>query len=123
MSQRVEIPKPVKLAVFKRAGGPERITCEGECGLPLGGKRFEYHHVFAEWMQNATRAEREAITPDDVKLLCIPCHAAISAKDTTARAHGKRIIEKAARVKTKSSFPTNRNGRWKKKMDGSVERR
>lgn len=119
---RLEIPKAVKLQVFQRAGGPDRVCCEG-CTLRLGGKPFEYHHLRPEWTQNTPISEREKIAAADVKLLCIPCHDAISAKDTTARAHGKRIVEKAARVKRRSSFLTNRNGPFKKCMDGSVVRR
>lgn len=119
---RLEIPKRVKLQVFTRAGGPDKVCCEG-CTLRLGGKPFEYHHIRAEWTQTLSLSERAAITAADVRLLCIPCHDAISAKDTTARAHGKRIVEKTARVKRRSSFLTNRDGPFKKRMDGSVERR
>lgn len=120
---RLEIPKRIKLLVFARAGGPDRVCCEG-CTLRLGGKPFQYHHLRAEWTQTAAISEREPITADDVKLLCIPCHEEISAKDTTARAHGKRIVEKAARAK-RPSRPMNgsRASGWKHCMNGSWERR
>lgn len=123
MILRLEIPKRTKLAVFKRAGGPGALRCEGECGLPLKGKRFEYHHEHAEWMQNVPRSEREAITPEEVKLLCIPCHAAISAKDTTVRAHCNRIVEKTAKVKKSNPLPGSKASGWRHRMDGTWEKR
>lgn len=114
---RVEIPKKVKLSVFERAGGPGNVCCEGECGLPLRGKAFQYHHRHPEFLQNVHPSERPPITPEDVQLLCVPCHAAISAKDTTARAHGKRIVEKAAGLKSRRPIY---QGKFKRKLDGTV---
>ena len=120
---RLEIPKPVKLQVFERAGGPGNVCCEG-CTLRLGGKPFEYHHCRAEWTQNVPISERDPIIAADVKLLCIPCHDEISAKDTTARAHGKRIVANAARAKRPSRpMAGSRASGWRHRMDGTWERR
>jgi hypothetical protein len=117
---RLEIPKPVKLQVFKRAGGPGNVRCEG-CTLRLGGKPFEYHHCRAEWTQNVPISERDPIIAADVKLLCIPCHDEISAKDTTARAHGKRIIARAARANpARTPMKCGRNSPYKRKMNGQL---
>ena len=121
--ERLEIPKPVKLAVFKRAGGPSHLRCEG-CTLPLRGKRFAYDHTIPEWMQNLPPAQR-VITADDVKLLgeeC--CHKPKTAREAGERAHGKRIIEKAAGARPKGRpIPGSRTSAWKRHMDGSVSRR
>lgn len=115
---RVEIPKKVKLEVFERAGGPGNVCCEGECKMPLRGKRMEYHHAKAEWLQNEPPASRPPIVAADVLLLCIPCHAAISSKDTTRRAAGKRIVEKQAGItrSKRGGF----NSKFKKKMNGDL---
>jgi hypothetical protein len=103
-SYRVEISKSVKLEVFRRAGGPECVTCEG-CGLVLGGKRFDYDHTVAEVFRTASKNQRPPITADDVKLLGYACcHSEKSAREVKANSHGKRIVEKAARVKKKSAF-------------------
>jgi di/tricarboxylate transporter len=63
MSDRLEIPKKVKLAVFLRAGGPENVTCEG-CKLRLGGKPFHYDHTVPEVFQMLPKSER-VITADE----------------------------------------------------------
>ncbi len=119
-SYRVEIPKAVKLEVFRRAGGPECVMCEG-CGLVLGGKRFDYDHIHPEVFQNTPRGQRPAIVAEDVKLLGYECcHKFKSAREHKANSHGKRIVEKAARVKKKSAFATNRDGPYKRKMSGEV---
>lgn len=119
---RVEIPKKVKISVFERAGGPGDVYCEGTCKLPLRGKKFEYHHRDACWLQNEPPASRPPITAADVLLLCIPCHAAISAKDTTVRAKGKRIVEKVANIDRRSTSSGQRgfSRRYKKKMSGDI---
>jgi hypothetical protein len=112
MVDRLEIPKRVKLAVFLRAGGPENVTCEG-CKLRLGGKPFDYDHTIEEWEQTRPKAER-VITADDVKLLGYCCHKSKTARKAGERAHGKRIVEKAARVNVKPP------SRYRKKLNGQV---
>jgi hypothetical protein len=115
---RVEIPKKVKLEVFERAGGLDHLRCEGHCKLPLRGKKAEYHHCKAEWLQNEPPSTRPPITAADVLLLCVPCHAAISAKDTTKRAAGKRIVEKQAGISRSKRGGFSK--RFSRKMSGDV---
>lgn len=124
MTDRKEIPKSVKLEVFQRAGGPENVTCEG-CGLRLGGKRFDYDHTVPEVFQTLQKHERPPITAEDVKLLGYDCcHKTKSAGEHRANCHGKRIQAKAAKAtKTSKPMPGSRASRWKKRMDGTVERR
>lgn len=114
---RVEIPKKVKLEVFERAGGPGNVCCEA-CKMPLRGKKMEYHHRIAEFLQNEPPSMRPPIVAADVLLLCIPCHAAISSKDTTRRAAGKRIVEKQAGISRSKRGGFNK--RLSRKMDGTV---
>jgi hypothetical protein len=118
---RVEIAKRVKLEVFERAGGPGDVYCEGQCKLPLRGKKFEYHHRDALWLQNEPPASRPPITAADVQLLCVPCHKTISAKDTTARARGNRIVEKIANIDRRStSSGRGFSQRLKRKFNGDI---
>lgn len=119
--KRLEFSKAVKLEMFKRAGGPGDLHCEG-CHQPLGGKPFDYDHVIEEWeREDVAHGLRAPLTAADGKLLGkLCCHQPKSAAKTKERAHVYRVIEKAARVKRKSSFPTNRDGRWRKKMNGEV---
>ena len=125
MSDRKEIPKSVKLEVFRRAHGPENVTCEG-CGLRLGGKRFDYDHTVPEVFQTLPKHERPPITADDVKLLGYDCcHKFKSASEHKANSHGKRIVEKAAKAKPRKSrpMPGSKASGWKHKMDGSWKKR
>jgi 5-methylcytosine-specific restriction endonuclease McrA len=59
------------------------------------------------------------------ELWCKPCTKPKTAKEATERAKGERVRDAyiGAKVKKRSSFLTNRNGPFRKKMDGSVERR
>jgi hypothetical protein len=116
---RLEIPKAVKLEVFRRAGGPENVCCEG-CGLRLGGKPFDYDHTIAEWMQNLPPSER-VITASDVKLLGHCCHKPKTSREAGQRAHGKRLIEKAAGVRTSATpMKCGRASPYKRKMNGQL---
>lgn len=114
---RVEIPKKVKLEVFERAGGPGNVCCEA-CKMPLRGKKMEYHHAKAEWLQNEPPSMRPPIVGADVQLLCIPCHAILTAHDATVRAHGKRIVEKQAGISR--SKRGGFSSKFKKKMNGDL---
>lgn len=112
MSDRLEIPKALKLIVFKRAGGPDKLICEG-CGFPVGGKKIHYDHKHAEVFQNTPKSERRPINADDVQLLgweC--CHRDKTVREIKANCHGKRIVAKAARAHKKSA--------WRGKPEGYV---
>lgn len=120
---RLEITKAVKLEVFKRAGGPGDVHCEG-CGLRLGLKPFNYDHQFPEWLRTAPKAER-VITAADVKLLGVACcHAPKTAREAGQRAKGNRLTEKAAKAKAPSRpLPGSRSSPWKAKIGGGWVRR
>lgn len=127
MTDRKEIPKPIKLAVWKRAGGQSAagITCEG-CGLKLGKKPFEYDHTFPEWLQVASKSQRGEIKPEDVKLLGLDCcHKPKTAIEAGERAKDYAVLEKEARVRKPKGrpMPGTRASGIKKHMDGSTSRR
>lgn len=108
--KRLEFSKPVKIEMFRRAGGPDDLHCEG-CNLRLMGKSFEYDHQIEEWeRQNIAAGLREPLTAEDGKLLCIPCHDEKSGKKTGERARGKRLIVKAAKAKPKRSAQIRSKG-------------
>jgi hypothetical protein len=118
----LEFSKSVKLAMFKRAGGPGNLHCE-KCKLRIGGKPFDYDHTIELWELGAELREKfaeDGVPAEYGQLICKPCHSQKTGQKTGERAHGKRIVEKAAKVKKRSSFQANRDGKFKKKMDGTV---
>jgi hypothetical protein len=121
MLKRREFTKAQKLEMFKRAGGPENLRCEG-CGLLLMGKPFEYDHTIECWERNDASAP---LTAEDGWVLgknC--CHQKKSATKAGERAHGNRLIEQAARAKPRSRpMPGSRASAWKRKMDGTLVKR
>lgn len=126
MTDRMEIPKSVKLKVWQRAGGQTAlgVSCEG-CGLRLGKKAFQYDHIFPEWLQTASKEEREAIKPEDVKLLGYECcHKPKTAIEAGERAKDYAVLEKEARVRNPGApmKGTKRSG-WKHKVSGEWVRR
>ena len=117
---RLEFDKRTKLEMFLRAGGPGNLRCEG-CGLLLRGKRFDYDHEIEEWERNEPKHLRRPLTANDGKVLGYDCcHKDKSGRKAGERAHGKRIVEKMARVRAKAPFPGGRNSRWKRKVSGEV---
>lgn len=104
----LEFKKPVKLALFRRAGGPENLCCEG-CGMPLKGKRFDYDHQIEIWEMPSELREKfikEGVPAEYGKVLgYLCCHQEKSASKTGERAHGDRIIEKEARADARKGMP------------------
>jgi hypothetical protein len=120
MAKRLEFKKSVKIAILRRAGWPEKPVCEG-CGLPLRGKRIEVDHTLECW----EKPDRTELTAEDGRALGECCHRPKTARKNGERAHGNRIIEKAAGVKPKRrrGFQTNRDGPYKKPFGGNAVKR
>jgi hypothetical protein len=120
--KRLEFSKDVKMQMFRRAGGPGNVCCEG-CGMPLRGKLFEYDHTLECWeMENLEHGLRPPLTAADGKLLgkdC--CHKPKTAKKAGERAKGVRILEDQARIdRRKTNKKYGKSSRFKRKMDGTV---
>lgn len=112
--KRREFTDKVKLEIFRRAGGPDELRCESKkCRLPIKGRNFEIDHVIEEWERVG---DREKLTAEDGQLLCFPCHDEKTGKKAGERAHGKRIVKKAAGISKKKS-PGFRG--WRK-MNGDI---
>lgn len=121
MGRRREFTKPQKIAIFKRAGGPSNVCCE-KCGWRIRGRNFDIDHKVAEWILEDIDLGLRPLTIEDGWLLgdekeC-GCHTAKTSREAGERAHGKRIIEKAA----KAEKPKGRgfSQRYKRKMDGTI---
>jgi len=112
---RLEFSRKTKDQAFDRCGG----HCE-DCGVRLSAAvGIEYDHII-----------RCELRPDNslqnIQCLCRNCHADKTFKrDIPQVAKGKRIRAKyrgAAEKRGRPLFGTKRSG-WRKRMDGTVERR
>ena len=110
--KRQEFSKRTKLLAFERAGG----RCEN-CTARLQTGSVEYHH------------DREAIFDgandlDNCVVVCRGCHRTITSKRAAVIAKSTRIRNKHIGIeRQRSSFQTNRDGVWKRKMNGEIIRR
>lgn len=111
---RREFPRKVKAAAFLRAGK----HCEG-CGNPLLGK-FHYDHDIPDQLGGEP-------TLENCRVLCQGCHSEKTRKqDVPNIAKAKRREQKHVmgirQPKGQPMAGTKASG-WKRKMDGTVERR
>lgn len=120
MVDRLEFTKKVKIEIFTRAGGPGNPRCENpQCGISVKNKPFEIDHVIEEWEREAIQyGHRGPLTAGDGQLLCKGCHAIKTGRKAAERAHGARIVAKAAKAERKKVGGFSK--RYKQKMDGTV---
>lgn len=109
---RREFPAKVKREALDRAKG----ICEG-CGAPLTIGKYEFDHDLADGLGGEP-------TLENCKLLCLPCHAEKTGKrDVPLIARVKRIRDRHLGIRKKSRFACSRDGAFRKKINGQVERR
>lgn len=125
---RLEFDKKTKLAMFKRAGGPDKTCCEG-CGAKVVGRDFDYDHTVAEWiLEDIQHGYRGPLAADDGKLLgkgkTCSCHKDKTSKEAGERGHVNRVLAKAAKaVKRKgAAMPGSKASGIRKRMSGKVEK-
>ena len=124
--RRAEFSKSVKRAALLRSGG----HCEAEgkvyglpqsqrCNTPLSkGVEFDHYPIRA--------ADGGPATLDNCAAVCPTCHKHKTRTfDIPNVAKGKRVSDRhlgirTARVAARRGFATNRNGPFKRKMDGTV---
>lgn len=116
---RAEFTKPTKRDAFMRAEG----RCEGKlpngqrCNVRLHSGAVHYDHIIAEWLTRDNSLE-------NCQCLCLPCHKDKTGNsDVPAIAKVKRIQDRERGIKKRSSFQTNKDGPFKKKINGEVVRR
>ncbi len=109
MKRAAEFSKAVKLAAWQRSGG----HCES-CTAKLFAGNVEYHH------------DRECTYDGDATIgncivLCRGCHRMHTSERVPIIAKSNRVRNAHLGIKRKrSGFATNRSGRFKKRMDGTV---
>jgi hypothetical protein len=119
---RYEFPKPVKRLAVARAKG--RCEASGPAyGLPPGhrcnsdlGRGFEIDHYPVQ------ATEKGSDTLENAVVCCPICHSWKTRKfDIPVQAKIKRVSDRHLGLKpSRPSFATNRNGKFRKRMDGTV---
>jgi 5-methylcytosine-specific restriction endonuclease McrA len=112
---RNEFSAKTKVQAFDRAGG----CCE-ECGVTIRpGNGPEFDHIVPDAIGGGNDL-------NNCRVLCRPCHGTKTAKhDIPAISKTKRIAAKhiGAKTPSRNPLPGGRNGRFKRKINGTVEDR
>ena len=91
-----------------------------ECRCKLGGShsRIEWDHIIPLEMRG-----EDAI--DNLQPLCTACHKRKTKTDKGHIAKAKRMDQRQAGIRrqSRSSFPTNKDGKFKAKIGGGIEKR
>ena len=120
---RREFDKPTKRAALKRSGhlceaigAMYGLALAQRCNAPLAyGVEFDHIVLDANSKDNSL---------ENCAAVCIKCHKWKSAKhDTPMAAKTVRLQDKALGIRKRSTWPTGRDGPWKAKIGGGVERR
>lgn len=110
---RREFSRKVKLDAFQRAAG----RCE-ECTAHLVPGKYQYDHVTPDGLGGKP-------TLENCKVVCTACHGAKTAKEDVPRM-AKADRQRAKLMdgkKSKRPMPGSKASGWRKRMDGTVERR
>lgn len=105
-------PPRVKLRVFERYKG----ICYLSGRKIMPGDKWQLEHPLAIINGGENRESNMApalVTPHKVK----------TAADVAQKAKNDRVRKRHLGIKKPSRFACSRNSRWKKKIDGTVERR
>jgi 5-methylcytosine-specific restriction endonuclease McrA len=105
---RAEFPKATMRAAFERA--------EGRCELCGCKQRLEYHHRIEAYLGGEATLENTIV-------LCKSCHSLTTEERRPEIDKTRRISDKRMNIRRKSTFPGSRQSLWRKRMDGTVERR
>jgi 5-methylcytosine-specific restriction protein A len=114
MTRQHEFSRKVMVAAFQRAG----TRCE-KCATVLRPGKFQYDHIIPQELGGES-------TLENCQVLCSACHDAKTFKqDIPAIAKSNRVRAKhLGAVKPKGRpIPGSKASGWRKKLDGTVERR
>lgn len=119
---RYNFSSKVKRQARERSGG----RCEAvgivyglapgqRCNASLEGKPVEIDHYPIPATDEGSDVLENAVT------CCVACHRfKTSSYDVPMQAKGKRISDRHNGLRAPSGFATNRNSKFKKRMDGTV---
>lgn len=122
--RRYEFSAKVKAAAFERAdglceaSGPAYGLAEFErCAAVLTANKYQFDHYWPA-------SEGGDASLENCLCVCQPCHGHKTGKrDMPLIAKIRRARNKHLGFKKASAFPASRTGPFKKRIDGTVERR
>jgi 5-methylcytosine-specific restriction protein A len=109
---RTEFSTKIRDQAYERSGG----FCECGCGRPLVVGQIDYDHRIP-W-----DISRDSTLQNCVCMLR-GCHRTKTRADIRDIAKGRRIRRKHRGIHKRSGFATNRDGPFKRKLDGTIEKR
>jgi hypothetical protein len=111
-----KIPDYVKLRIWDREGGRCYLT-----GRKLRSGEYDFEHVIALALWTG---EGHGNRESNIRLAYRPAHRAKTKADRTAKAKSDRVRKKHVGItKSKNPMPGSRASGWRRRMDGTVERR
>ena len=111
---RREFSAKIKAAVLRRCSGADGVPRCEECGKP---GRIEIDHIKPDGLGGEP-------TLDNAMARCAACHKAKThGEDRPRMAKADRQRKKHFLPRKPSRFPTSRDSKWKRKLDGSVVER
>jgi 5-methylcytosine-specific restriction protein A len=108
---RSEFSKQTRRDAFLRANG----DCE-MCGVKLKVGEAEYHHCLEAYLGGVATLENCLVT-------CRACHIDITKKRHPEIDKTRRLSDRRMGIRRKPTMPGSRQSPWKKRIDGTVERR
>lgn len=110
---RREFPRAVKVAAFRRANG----HCE-KCTAHLYAGKFTYDHIIPDWLGGEP-------TLENCQVICDACDGVKTPADQSRIAKTKREHDAhiGARPQSSRPMPGSRASGWRRRMDGTTERR
>lgn len=103
------IPLRVKLRVHEKS--------EGMCSVcSLEASSGQYDHIVPLILGGPNRES-------NLQLICVPCHRAKTRLDVKLKAKVARVRQRHLGIRKPSRFPGSRDSGFKRKMNGTVERR
>jgi 5-methylcytosine-specific restriction endonuclease McrA len=125
MTPRREFSAATRRAAWQRCQG----FCEGRkwsdvagemtrCLAPIDLGNFHYDHIDPDWFSSDNDL-------DNCQVLCRVCHQAKTKRDVKNISKSKRIRDKLIKARKPKGrpIPGSKRSGWRKRMDGTVERR
>lgn len=110
------IPDHVKLRIWDRELGRCYLT-----GRKLRAGEYDFEHVIA--LANWT-GEGHGNRESNIRLAYRPAHRVKTTQDRKAKAKSDSVRKKHVGItKSKNPMPGSRDSKWKRRMDGTTERR